>query len=126
MAFDFFNPEWSTLEHYSKGVVGSYEQVPDVGDSIVGAFRKLEGMLQQNLIPWSYVMSLGKDLANAAKAYFEAHQGEIVGDARTAIVSSLHTVFKPKSVCADVIQFTDSASRAPHTRVPRAVARRES
>ena len=55
MAFDFFNPEWSTLEHYSKGVVGSHEQVPDVGASITGAFKKLETMLQQNLIPWNAV-----------------------------------------------------------------------
>ena len=55
MAFDFFNPEWSTLEHYSKGEVGHHEQVPDVGGSIVAAFRKLETMLLQNQIPWTYV-----------------------------------------------------------------------
>jgi hypothetical protein len=47
MAFDFFNPEWSTLEHYSKGELGSHAQVPDVGASIVGAFKKLETMLKQ-------------------------------------------------------------------------------
>jgi hypothetical protein len=47
MAFDFFNPEWSTLEHYSKGELGSHAQVPDVGASIVSAFKKLETMLEQ-------------------------------------------------------------------------------
>ena len=56
-------------------------------------------------------MSLGKNFANAAKAYFEAHQGEIVGDARSAITSSLHTLFKPQIACVDVIEFTDSTCK---------------
>ncbi len=112
MAFDFFNPEWSTLQHYSKGVLGSHEQVPDVGDAIVGAFDKLETMLQQNMIPWSYIMSLGSKYANAAKAYLESHGTEIVGDARTAIVAAVKTVFKPQTVCVDVITFSDSTCRS--------------
>ena len=56
-------------------------------------------------------MSLGKNFANAAKAYFEAHQGQIVGDARGAITSALKTVFEPKIACVDVVQFTDSTCK---------------
>lgn len=63
----------------------------------------------QNLIPWNAIVSLGANYANAAKAFFEANSGAIVGDARSAIVSSLKTVFKPQTACVNVITFDNSA-----------------
>jgi hypothetical protein len=87
--------------------------VPDVGDSILSAFKKLDTMLKNNVIPWNSIVALGSDYANAAAKFFTnaAASGEVIAEAAWSAASEALTKLGDQAA-EEALKALDAAKNA--------------